>query len=137
MIDGTRSSFSSTRNLEIVDSMNNSSSSILSYLDEEFDLNEYESVDTTHADSNQRIHTVAAGSTRRKQQDSTSSRYLKRNSHLSAIEPVFDEKKIQELLDLVGSTIQTGKNYDWQAVKNKEATLYASESVNDNYNVID
>ncbi|GFH52477.1 predicted protein [Chaetoceros tenuissimus] len=106
MIDGsTRSSFSSTRNLEIVDSMNNSSSSILSYLDEELDLNEDESVVTTDlVQMNQRIHTVAAGSTRRKQQGGTaSSRYLRRNSHLSAIEPVFDEKKIQELLDLVGS----------------------------------
>ena len=107
MIDGsTRSSFSSTRNLEIVDSMNDSSSSILSYLDEEFDLNEDESVVTTDlVQMNQRIHTVAAGgSARMKQQGGTSSsRYLRRNSHLSATEPVFDEKKIQELLDLVGS----------------------------------
>ena len=106
MIDGTRSSFSSMRNLEVADSMNDSSSSILSYLNEEFDLNEDESVVTTDlVQMNQRIHTVAAGgSTRRKQQGGTSSsRYLRRNSHLSATEPVFDEKKIQELLDLVGS----------------------------------
>ena len=104
MIDGTRSSFSSMRNLEIIDSMHTSSSSIFSYSNEEFDLNEDESVVTTHAESNQRIHTVAAGSTRRKQLSGTSSsRYLRRNSHLSAIEPVFDEKKIQELLELVGS----------------------------------
>lgn len=102
MIDGTsRSSFSSMRNLEIADSMHTSGSSIFSHSNEEFDLlNE----DDSHAESNQRIHTVAAGSTRRKQQSgTTSSRYLRRNSHLSAIEPVFDEKKIQELLELVGS----------------------------------
>lgn len=73
----------STRNLETADSMHSSSSSILSYLDE------------------------------KRQEQGTSSRALRRrNSHLSAIEPIFDEKKIQELLDLVGSinVIQTANN---------------------------
>ena len=116
MIDGTRSSFSSMRNLEVADSMNDSSSSILSYLNEEFDLNE-DSAAMTPAQAHQRYHYysqerhdylssnsstsihTSGSTTRRKQQG----REVRRNSHLSAIEPVFDEKKIQELLDLVGS----------------------------------
>lgn len=130
MINGTRSSFSSTRNLEIADdSKHTSISSILSYLDEEFDLNEDSTLMTHHhhAQSHHRYHYytrqeqynhlsstnsrsihTATSTTRNMQQcSSTTSSSIRglrsRNSHLSAIEPVFDEEKIQELLDLVGS----------------------------------